>query len=73
MGAFDTQAEKVGAAAEHIEEASIADGFEKERKPVPEQVGEPPVDSEGLEPGIVGAAAEHIEDAAIANGQVDGR
>lgn len=67
----ENEEEIVGAAAEHIEEASIADGLEKEAKPQPTEAEGVP----GVEPGMgteadaVNAAIEHIEEASIADGR----
>lgn len=67
----ENEKDLVGAAAEHIEEAAIADGLEKERKPQPEQVDAGLPKDITSEDEIVAAAAEHIEEAAVANGQVE--
>lgn len=63
----ENEKDLVDSAAEHIEEASIADGLENGAKPQPTAEGEP----EGLdsEAGKVDAAVEHIEEASIADGR----
>ena len=66
----NNEEELVDAAREHIESASIADGFEDKKVPNPgnglrEEIGV------GSEADIVGAAMEHIEDAAIADGRAE--
>lgn len=68
----NNEEELVGAAAEHIEDASIADGLTKERKPVPDNGLREKIGT-GSEADIVGAAMEHIEDASVADGRVAGR
>lgn len=64
----NNEEELVGAAAEHIEEASIADGLTAEKKSPAEGSYAEKVGT-GTEADIVGAAAEHIESAAIADGR----
>lgn len=63
----------VDAAAEHIEDAAIADGLENGAKPRPHQddadsTGEPWT---GSEEDRLEAAEAHIEGASIADGRVD--
>lgn len=64
----ENEKEIVDAAAEHIEEASIADGFENGAKPQPENDSEA-AEWTGSHENAVEAAMEHIEDASIADGR----
>ncbi len=68
----NNEEELVGAAAEFIEDASIADGLTDKKAPVPDNELREKVGT-GTEADIVGAAMEHIEDASIADGRVAGR
>lgn len=65
----EDQEEVVDSAREFIEEASIADGLEQEKKPQPDGAVPGGVGT-GLESDIVAAAMEHIEEASIADGRV---
>lgn len=61
----------VASAAEHIEEASIADGRAEKPKAQPAAgTAEAPTGEYGTQEGAVGAAEEYIESAAVADGRV---